>query len=366
MLYRMAIKMKISEAPLTKGRIYYLDVLRCLACTVVVLAHSSSTFVIQYFGSFNYWAGNIITSLCRLAVPVFLMISGSLLLDENYEFTKKKWLNHIKKMVIYLVFWSAACAVFNKIALPVLTHGEISVFEIAKEFILGPTYLWFMYMIIGLYMILPLLRLWVKKENKKQIKYFIILGIISAYIIPQIARVGSLYSDYFGLINSFINKLNLKYAGGYTAPFILGWYIHNFPLKKTYKKLIYALGIVSPVVAVAVTAIVEKTTGIAEIMYDSMTTNVLFYSIMVFVLIKSATEKTKPEKQSKLIMGISKHSLGIYAVHPFPIFIISNILVKLGIENAIISVPIIFVISMAASFAASLVLRKLPLLKNVV
>lgn len=362
----MAIKMKTVATPLTKGRIYYLDVLRCLACTVVVLAHSCSKYIIQDFGSFNYWVGNIITSLCRLAVPVFLMISGSLLLDENYEFTKEKWLNHIKKMAVYLVFWSAACAVFNKIALPILTHGEISVFEIAKEFILGPTYLWFMYMIIGLYLILPLLRLWVKKENKKQIEYFIIFGIISAYIIPQIARIGSLYSDYFGIINSFINQLNLKYVGGYTAPFILGWYIHNFPLKKKYEKRIYALGIISSVAAVAVTVIVEKTTGIAEIMYDSMTINVLLYSIMVFVLIKSAVEKTRPEKQSKLIMCISKHSLGIYAVHPFPIFMVSNILVKFGMDNIIINVPITFVISMAVSIVASIILRKIPLLKKVV
>lgn len=356
--------MKAVATPLTKGRIYYLDVLRFLSCLAVILIHTCSLYVFKDFGSFNYWVGIILSGLCRYAVPVFVMISGSLMLDESYKFTKEKWLKHIKKMVIFLVFWSAASAAFKQVVKPILTHEKISITEALRSFIEGPTYLWFMYMIIGLYLILPLLRLWVKKENKKQIEYFIILGIIVAFIIHQIARIGGLYSDSFNIINTVLDKLNLKYIGGYTTCFILGWYLNNFQLKN--KKFIYAFGIISPVVAIAATAIIDKTTGNPEIMYDPMTINVLLYSVMIFVLIKSVIEKAGPEKQSKLVMSVSKHSLGIYAIHPFPILIVSNILLKLGIDNAIINIPVIFVISLVTSFVASLFLSKLPLLKNVV
>ena len=63
------------------------------------MIHASANYVMKDFGSISFIVGNVIDSLFRFAVPVFLMISGSLLLDENYNYTENKNRNRIVKMI---------------------------------------------------------------------------------------------------------------------------------------------------------------------------------------------------------------------------------------------------------------------------
>ena len=71
-------------------RIYYLDVLRVVACMAVVMIHASAPYLGKDIGSFNFWVGNVLDSLSRVAVPLFVMISGALMLDEKYVYTAEK------------------------------------------------------------------------------------------------------------------------------------------------------------------------------------------------------------------------------------------------------------------------------------
>ncbi len=68
------------------NRIFYIDMLRVVACIFVVMIHSSATYVVKDIGSFNFWIGNFLDSISRSGVPIFIMISGALMLDENYSF----------------------------------------------------------------------------------------------------------------------------------------------------------------------------------------------------------------------------------------------------------------------------------------
>ena len=89
-----------------KVRIYYLDVLRVIACLAVVMIHSSAGFVVKNIGSVNFWIGNLFDSLSRIGVPIFIMIPGALMLDENYDFSFDKMFGHITKIVLFFVFCS--------------------------------------------------------------------------------------------------------------------------------------------------------------------------------------------------------------------------------------------------------------------
>ena len=57
-------------------RCYYLDVLRVLACLAVIMIHSSASYLSVDVNSFGFWIGNIMDSLSRFAVPIFVMISA--------------------------------------------------------------------------------------------------------------------------------------------------------------------------------------------------------------------------------------------------------------------------------------------------
>ena len=73
-----------------KSRVYYLDVLRVIACMAVVMIHASAPYLGKDIGSFNFWVGNVLDSLSRIAVPLFVMISGALMLDERCAYRAEK------------------------------------------------------------------------------------------------------------------------------------------------------------------------------------------------------------------------------------------------------------------------------------
>ena len=178
------------------NRIVYMDVLRVIACFSVIMIHSSAQYVVKDIGSFNFWVGNIFDGLARIGVPLFIMISGALMLDKNYQFSTQKIIKHIIRMIVFFVFWSVLyCFIFNIVDSIIIKHESIDIIKIIGSLIKGHYHLWFVYLIIGLYLIVPLLRLWVNDTNKKYVEYFIILSIIFTYIIPQIISIGSNYSN---------------------------------------------------------------------------------------------------------------------------------------------------------------------------
>lgn len=346
-----------------ENRVYYLDVLRFIACIAVVMIHTTSEYVLKDFGSADFWIGNILNSISRFGVPIFVMISGCLMLDKRYNCTNQKLIKHIRKMIVFFIFWSAIYVIFYQIIVPLLIkHEQINIVKIFLTFVKGHFHLWFIYMIIGLYLILPLLRLWVKDENKKYIEYFIILAIVFSFFLPQLVSVASNYTSVFKNINDIIDKVDLKYVGGYTTYFILGWYINNYGIK--HKKMLYILGTISLAITIISTFILSITTGKAIQMYGNFNINVLLYSLMIFSLIKDVFYNKNGS--NKMVSTISKYSLGIYAMHPLIIDVINKLLIKIDINMALINVPIVYILTLIISVSVSFLMSKIPILKNTV
>ncbi len=345
-------------------RIYYLDILRVIACLSVIMIHTSEKYVVRDFGTFNFYIGNLFDSIAHIGVPIFVMISGSLMLDEKYDYSNKKLIKHIVKLIVFFLFWSVLYSIaYNIIGKIFVTHEPIDILEFLKSIVKGHFHLWFIYMIVGLYLIVPLLRLWVKKENKKYIEYFMILSIIFSFILPQIVSFASNYNSLFEHINIIFDNINLKYVGGFTTYFILGWYLNNFDIKN--KRIIYILGITGLVITFTATAILSITTKKSIQMYDELTINIFFQALMVFTIVKNKY-KSLDNINNKLLLGISKNSLGIYAVHPLLLTITYMIFEKLNLNNAIINIPIAFAIVLFISYVIVYIMRKIPFLKNVV
>ena len=338
-----------------KKRIYYLDILRVIACLAVIMIHSSCDYVMYKTTNFNFWVGNIFDSFARLGVPLFVMISGALLLDEKYDYSKEKLLKHIKKMILFFVFWSFVyCLLFNIIGQLFLLEKDFNVYRIINAFVQGYYHLWYIYLIIGLYLILPLLRLWVNDKNKKYVEYFIILSLIFNFLIPQIIIIGNCYGSALVGINDILcSKLCLQYVGGFTTYFILGWYINNYEIK--HKKLIYILGIISILISIFGTYILDLE------FYGNLSLHVLLYTAAVFLFVKNI--KTK---ENKLILFISKYSLGIYAIHAIFIYVANKVLLKINFTNALINIPIVFVVTLVASTIGAYIISKIPFFKKFV
>lgn len=347
-------------------RVFYFDILRTVACLAVVMIHASGKYVESDVGSLNFWVGNIFDSLSRFGVPVFVMISGALMLDEKYLFTSKKLLGHIKKMVLFFVFWSASYCLLFSVAYPMLINSKVQISRIILDFIQGYFHLWFVYMIIGMYLLVPILRQFVKIKNKKYVEYFLVLSFVFAFLIPQVAQIVECINPDFDLFNEVLKTLNLQFVGGYTFYFILGWYLHNFDVKN--KNLIYILGFLSVVFTIVGTYFTAALFDKPTMVMDNNCVNVASYSAMVFVFFKNrfVHNRNRYSLFTSATNCISKYSLGVYAIHAGVITLLNIAFVKLNMNFAVFTIPVAFIVAFVISIITSIVLSKIPFLKKMV
>src|SRR5258706_10975281 len=146
-------------------RLEWIDLIRALGAFLVVLAH------VQYSGNGSGLIQIYYYALTRVAVPLFFMASGNLLLSKNepyLDFFKKRLL----KVFIPFVVWSVIYLVWKGEALykPILTILKTYALGIIR----GPreNHLWFFYELFGLYLFTPILRVFVEKASLKDLSYF--------------------------------------------------------------------------------------------------------------------------------------------------------------------------------------------------
>lgn len=178
-------------------RVKYLDYLRIIATFGVIVLHSSGYFYGSEMGSLEWNVYNFYNGLSRFAVPIFIMVSGALFLNGNYSIPKiyKKYIMHI--IVTYLL-WSFLYAI--------IFYEGGGVWEIMKKTISGHYHLWFLRMIVGLYISIPILKVMVCK--KEALLYFLIFSFAFAFLYPQLKiMVGNFGSPFFNNIISFSNGL---------------------------------------------------------------------------------------------------------------------------------------------------------------
>lgn len=138
-----------------KERVFYLDLMRIIAIFNVIILHIAAYFwAEQPINSYNFNIMTMYDSLVRFCVPLFVMISGILWLNPKKEVDIKNiYRKNILKIVIAFIFWSSIYS-----ALEVLFLGGIGIEEFIWKCVTGHYHMWFLYMIIGLYIITPLIR----------------------------------------------------------------------------------------------------------------------------------------------------------------------------------------------------------------
>ena len=289
------------------------------------------------------------------------MISGSLLLDENYNYTLNKNRNRIVKMIQFFIFWSLLYVLIFKIIITMKNGYRPSIIDITVAFGLGHYHLWFIYLIVGFYLLLPLLRLWVKDKNIKYVRYFIFLAIVFGFLFPQIVEMVSYISNIFDNVKTVLNYVGMNYVSGYLLYFILGWYLRFYEIKN--KKIIYLLGILSIIYQISMTYILSTHFNATVQTYNNISLNILFQSVMVYVYIKDKCSTSK-NGDNKFINLISHFSLGIYAIHACIIDILYLLFGTLGISSSIIGIPLLFFVSFGISLFISFMMNKINVLKK--
>lgn len=193
-------------------RTIYLDVIRVIACMMVIIMHAP----IPGTGAEGHGPFLVLISYLTVpCVPLFFMVSGSLLLPCKKEVTA---INYFKKRIGKVAGPTIVFSLFY-IALNESTSWSISIPSIPFS-AQGHGILWFMYTLIGLYLLVPIISPWIRQASRKELEIYLLL-----WIITQCYPYLSLFLE----VNSS-NTGILYYFTGYAGYFLLGYYLNHYPV----------------------------------------------------------------------------------------------------------------------------------------
>ncbi len=341
-------------------RIWYFDFLRITACVFVIVFHAvSMRMYITGTGSSRWMFLNAFNSLSHWAVPVFVMISGALFLNPAKPFRfrvilKKK----LPRFIIAFMFWSAVYAVIDYLQGVRLRH-------VALHFISGGVHLWFLYMIAGLYLIVPLLKRIVSSE--KATKYFLLLWFLCSILLDSCKPLVSyLAPRYSGWLDTVTNSIDLQFVCGYTGYFVLGYYLHHFELSKKTRSWVYVFGGCGAAVTFFTTLLFsKKSSALVDFYHSYFAFGVFLEAVAVFLLFKHHSPETINDKAQKIVLTLSNCSFGIYLVHY--LFVRYNAQIfrfDLLSLHPLLAVPVLTLIVFVCSFIISYILNKIPVVKK--
>ena len=324
----------------TREHIVWLDVVRFVAMFTVVCSHSADPFNF-YSGEppanlddIKFW-GSIFAAAVRPCVPLFVMITGTLLLPvrgDTGRFYKKRISRVLWPFLIWSVFYCAFPWLMKLIGFGpdgVLVFfpyfGEIAekqaftdilnyIATIPLSYAPYDVHMWYIYLLIGLYLYMPIFSAWVEKASERAKLWFLIAWGVTLFVPYMRVFIGE---ELWGACawNEFYM---LYYFAGFNGYLLLGHYLSriDWSLSRTL-----AIGI--PMFAVGylvtylgfrhMTTLPEYTTAQLELFIYYCSPNVVLMTIPVFMLCKHA--KVRSAGIKRLLANLTVCGFGVYMIH---------------------------------------------------
>ncbi len=346
-----------------QDRVLYLDILRIITIFAVIILHVSGARWYAAFGTSEWYVLNTFLTLVRWSVPVFFMLSGAIILDPEYKLTfKKLYTKSIPRLVCALLFWSIAYRTLSPITanllnLKVITSNDWE--RIYTEIFLGTPWhhLWFMYVIIGMYILAPLIRVFTANAEKKHYYYFFILYLIFGSIIPKINAAYTVHLS-FGIDELY----------SYSGYFIAGYFFAKYNLAKREKNILFIIGVLTAIWTVASSTLWAINKGYPGAHYlEYMAPQTMILACFIFVLIKNTVNnnaKILTLKNNKYVTLLASCSFGIYLVHDFFNILLNLLHISTNSIPPILSIPLLSIFVYTASLGIILIIRKIPVLNK--
>lgn len=339
-------------------KIHYLSYLRVIACVAIIWLHTFTMEAMFYkndLSTFNDIASNTVPFIMMWAVPCFVMVTGALLLNPDKEITVKKVIcRYVFRISIVLIVFVSIFTISDVIA----NKEKIGVTDIVKRIFYklytgtSWAHLWYLYLLIGLYLLLPVFRALVKGLDDKEIKYILLIYFIFNSIVPLINQVSKTQTGFYITTNSIF-------------PFylIIGYMIHSDRIKLNMKKSIalFAFGEIL-IIILSVVGIKTDNSIITSLLGNYSFVPVVITSIGIFGMFKNININ----KSNKFILLVDKLSFGIYLTH----LAFLRYGIRFGGFNpythgGIIMIVVIVLLVFILSFLLTYILKLIPGLKNI-
>lgn len=334
-----------------KKRLQYINLLRIYATLAIVITHTSIMFSSSkglQFPDGDFILYNIICRLHKFAVPIFLLISGALLLKPEKKLTYHDMLHkYMPRIIRVLLIFGFAMCLAEAFMIRSADETPLQVFLLsAKNLLTGHCWehMWYMYMLLGLYALTPVYKAFIDNATKRDSVIFMVLLGIMCVVLP--------YLKNYHLIPSLQHYLMLPV---YLFVYPCGYYINEY-----FKPNKYTITLAVCMLAVFfLRAVYHSYHGIEAFHgYDP-------YAVFAAVSIFHLSRLIRTESSS-VMDKLSKHTFCIYIVHAA----VLNVLFKfLHVETIVNIHPLVNYITIAivaflTSWLISIVLRQIPYLRD--
>lgn len=306
-------------------RIIWLDLSRALAISLVILTHSTEEIYIKYL--YGNAIPHLMTSILmytfftlgRLGVPIFLFITGFLLLKRNY--IEKNNINtfyrkNLLSLLSATIFWIMIYNLFNILVLEKSFSPKNLILELLFLKRNDMPHMWYMYMILGLYLAIPFVATIVNNFSKKIIIAVGGITLFFSMILPSFVQIVNL----FGVSINLSPILDLNFLGGcYGIYCVTGYYISDGFLAKYKPILITLCGIASGLIIIFVQVFSLQSGNRFNVWYDFIF--LYFCATSLILLLSKVTISNR--LFISVLTYISRRSLALYFVH-MPIRFILN------------------------------------------
>ncbi len=367
-----------------RENIGWIDLLRVIACFLVLVSHSCDPFVGQLDADPNaFLTGAFIGSAVRACVPLFVMMTAVLLLPVKIE-TGSFYRKRIGRILTPLVFWSIALPLLYfaylhhtatdspNIAMDDFTWNATwhKLYTFIFNFNYDTTPLWYLYMLIGLYLVMPILSAWLRQSTKREIET--VLGIwVFTLFIPYIKILAPVlgYPGNYGNMGLWgicdWNEFGaFYYMSGFIGYLVLAYYLTNYPLTWSLRRTLWTciplffIGyLITSVGFVLTHKYFPENFANLEIIWSFCGINVGMMTVAIFLIVQKLEIKSSPQLSEQASL-----TFGVYLCH----FVFVQFAYDLtdSIQTHFIRVFAIAVQAFAMSFAVVWLMAKSKLLRR--
>lgn len=324
-----------------QGHAGWIDALRIFACFLVVFSHSCDGFVACFDANReSFLTGVFCGSAVRPCVPLFVMMTAALLLPIKQEQSLISFYRRrIGRLVIPLIVWSvllpvAFYAYFTTVgaethnaAIPLSSYTHEGLVTRLYTFVLNFNYdttpLWYLYMLVGLYLTMPILSTWLTQASQKDIMVilriwgFTLLLPYIKMLAPAIGYAGNYGNmDIFGGCDWNVYT-TFHYMSGFIGYVVLTYYLMHYPPQWSWLKLAL-IGVPSFFVGYLITSLGYIYTqnyfpgnyAYLEILWWFCGINVFMMTVPIFLFFQKWNPRPRP-----LLKRIASYTFGIYLCH---------------------------------------------------
>lgn len=344
-------------------RVFYFDALRILSILCVIGIHATGSFwPVRPLFTGDWWTLDFYNAVVRFSVPALFMLSGALQLSPGRDVTVESlYKKSIPRIALALIFWTVLYA-----AVRTLFHFALGLRDASAlwgfflECLGARMHFWFLYTIIGLYCVTPLLRPIAAAPALR--RYFLILALLFGSLLPTLKNL----FPSLGFLQELAGRLELTYVLGYSGCYVLGFALSDASLSKKAEAALYATGALGFLLTFFGTAYMSRAAGYLDLsISDGPALNLIMMAAGMFTFFQQRVSRLRPgPKLAALTEQLSQSCFGIYLVHMFFIELFNAIGFSTELFAPILSVPVISCTVFLLSGAAAAILRRIPFFRK--